>query len=105
VLNIFVTCRSVRRRASNEGGDPDSVKMYKEMSPFEITKTSVLIVENLTVILEVRESVHHSKIYEEKSNKMQQYIKIFIIPYLYKAKHFSSDTPPPLFTQDSATDR
>jgi hypothetical protein len=25
---------------------------------------------------------------------MQQYIKIFIIPYLYEAQHVSGDTPP-----------
>jgi hypothetical protein len=40
--------------------------------------------------------VHHSKIHKEKSNKMQQCIKIFIIPYLqvYEAQHVSGDTPP-----------
>jgi hypothetical protein len=38
--------------------------------------------------------VHHSKIHKEKSNKMQQCIKICIIPYLYKAQHVSGDTPP-----------
>jgi len=38
--------------------------------------------------------VHHSKIRKEKSNKMQQSKKIFIIPYLYKAQHVSGDTPP-----------
>jgi len=42
----------------------------------------------------VRGSVHHSKIHKEKCNKMQQCIKIFIIPYLYKAQHVSGDTPP-----------
>jgi hypothetical protein len=30
----------------------------------------------------------------EKSNKMQQCIKIFIIPYLYKAQHVLGDTLP-----------
>jgi hypothetical protein len=38
--------------------------------------------------------VHHSTIRKEKSNKMQQCIKIFIIPYLYEAQHVSGDTPP-----------
>jgi hypothetical protein len=33
------------------------------------------------------------KIPKEKSNKMKEYIKIFIIPYLYEA-HVSGDTPP-----------
>jgi len=44
--------------------------------------------------LDVRGSVHHSTIRKEKSNKMQQCIKIFIIPYLYEAQHVSGDTPP-----------
>jgi hypothetical protein len=43
--------------------------------------------------LDVRGSVHHSTIHKEKSNKMQQCIKIFIIPYLYEAQHASGDTP------------
>jgi len=30
--------------------------------------------------------------YTEKSNKMQQCIKLFIIPYLYEAQHVSGDT-------------
>jgi hypothetical protein len=33
-------------------------------------------------------------IHKEKSNKMQKYVKIFIIPYLYEAQHVSGDTPP-----------
>jgi len=33
-------------------------------------------------------------IHKEKSNKMQQCVKIFIIPYLYEAQHVSGDTPP-----------
>ena len=41
-----------------------------------------------------RGSVHHSTIRKEKSNKMQYFIKIFIIPYLYEAQHVSGDTPP-----------
>jgi hypothetical protein len=61
---------------------------------FEMTKTSVLIVENLTGVLDVRGSVHHSTVHREKSNKMQQSTKIFIIPYLYEAQHVSGDTPP-----------
>jgi len=40
----------------------------------------------------------HSKeektLHKEKSNKMQQCIKIFIIPYLYEARHVSGDTQP-----------
>jgi hypothetical protein len=43
---------------------------------------------------DVRGSVHHSIIRKEKSNKMQQCIKIFIIPYLYEAQHVSGGTPP-----------
>jgi hypothetical protein len=43
---------------------------------------------------DVRGSVHHSTVHKEKSNKMQQRIKIFIIPYLYEAQHVSGDTPP-----------
>ena len=31
---------------------------------------------------------------KEKSNKMQQCIRSFIIPYLYEAQHVSGDTPP-----------
>jgi hypothetical protein len=38
--------------------------------------------------------VHHGTIRKEKSNKMQQCINIFIIPYLYEAQHVSGDTPP-----------
>jgi hypothetical protein len=38
--------------------------------------------------------VHHGTIHKEKSNKMQQCIKIFIIPYLCEAQHVSGDTPP-----------
>jgi hypothetical protein len=32
------------------------------------------------------------EIHKEKSNKIQQCIKIFIIPYLYEAQHVSGDT-------------
>ena len=38
--------------------------------------------------------INLSSIHKEKSNKMQQCIKIFIIPYLYEAQHVSGDTPP-----------
>jgi len=38
--------------------------------------------------------MHHSTIRKEKSNKMQQSIKIFIIPYLNETQHVSGDTPP-----------
>jgi hypothetical protein len=34
------------------------------------------------------------KVRKDKSNKMQQCIKIFIIPYLYETQHVSGDTPP-----------
>jgi hypothetical protein len=44
-------------------------------------------------ILVFRESVDHSKIRKEISNKMQQCIKLFIIPYLYKAQHVSGFKP------------
>jgi len=44
--------------------------------------------------LDVRGSMHHSTIHKDKSNKMQQCIKIFIIQYLYEAQHVSGDTPP-----------
>ena len=43
---------------------------------------------------DVRGSVHQNTNHKEKSNKMQQCIKIFIIPYLYEAQHVSDDTPP-----------
>jgi hypothetical protein len=33
-------------------------------------------------------------IHKEKSNKMQQCIKILLYPYLYEARHVSGDTPP-----------
>jgi len=33
-------------------------------------------------------------IHKEKSDKMQQCIKIFIIRYLHEAQHVSGDTPP-----------
>jgi hypothetical protein len=38
--------------------------------------------------------MHHSTIHKEKSNKLQQYIKIFIIPYLFEAQHVLGDTLP-----------
>jgi hypothetical protein len=34
------------------------------------------------------------KFIKKKSKKIQQSIKIFIIPYLYEAQHVSGDTPP-----------
>jgi len=43
---------------------------------------------------DVRESVHRSTIHKEKSNKMQQHTKFFIIPYLYEAQQVSGDKPP-----------
>ena len=55
-----------------------------------------LFVQLLDIIhrLVIHGSVHHSTIRKEKSNKMQQCIKIFIVPYLYEAHHVSDDTPP-----------
>jgi len=44
--------------------------------------------------VDVRESVHHTTIHKEKSNKIQQCIKLFIIPYLYEAHYVSGNTPP-----------
>jgi hypothetical protein len=38
--------------------------------------------------------VHHKVIRKEKSSKMQQSNKIFIIPHLYEAQNVSGDTPP-----------
>jgi hypothetical protein len=37
---------------------------------------------------------------KEKSNKMQQCIKIFIVPYLYEAQHVLGDTPPIIRSQN-----
>jgi len=37
--------------------------------------------------LDVRGSVHRSTIHKEKSNKMQQCINIYSIPYLYEHTH------------------
>ena len=42
----------------------------------------------------VRGSAHHGTIHKEKSNKMQQCVNFFIIPYLYEAQHVSGETPP-----------
>ena len=44
--------------------------------------------------LDVRGSVHHSTILTEKSNKMQQCIKILLFLILNEAQHVSGDTPP-----------
>jgi hypothetical protein len=44
--------------------------------------------------IDVRGSVHHSTTHKEKSNKMQQCTKIFIIQYLYEAQHVSDNTSP-----------
>ena len=44
--------------------------------------------------VDVRGSVHHSTIPTEKSNKMQQRIKILLFLILNKAQHVSGDTPP-----------
>jgi hypothetical protein len=45
-------------------------------------------------LVDFRGSVLHSAVHKEKSNKMQHFIKRFIIPYLYEAQHVSGDTPP-----------
>ena len=68
--------------------------------------------ESLSLSLDVRGSVHHSTIHKEKSNKMQQGIKIYYSIYIYiyiyiymcvcvcvcvcvcEAQHVSGDTPP-----------
>ena len=42
----------------------------------------------------LRGSVHRTTIRKEKSNNVQQCIKIFIIPYLYEAQRVSGETPP-----------
>jgi len=47
-----------------------------------------------TSLRDVRGSVHHSKIHEEKSNKDATMYQNFIIPYLYEAQHVAGDTPP-----------
>jgi hypothetical protein len=58
------------------------------------TKAEVLYYFKKKVQFHVRGSVHDSTIHKEKSNKMQQCVKIFIIPYLYEAQHVLGDTPP-----------
>ena len=45
-------------------------------------------------LLDVRGSVRHSTIHKEKSNKMQQCIKILLFHIYMKLKHVSGDTPP-----------
>jgi hypothetical protein len=50
--------------------------------------------ENSLLSPDVRESVHRNTIQKRKSNKMQQFITIFIIPCLYEVRHVSEDTPP-----------
>jgi len=44
--------------------------------------------------LDVHGSVHHSTIHTEKSNKMQQCIKILLFLILNEAQHVLCDTPP-----------
>jgi hypothetical protein len=65
-------------------------KRVPSRSQLEKTRSS----ETTANKLDVRGSVHHSTIHKKKSNKMQQCIKILIIPYLYEAQHVSGDTPP-----------
>jgi hypothetical protein len=43
---------------------------------------------------EVCGSVRRSTVHREKSNKIQQFINIFIISFLYEAQHVLSDTSP-----------
>jgi len=59
----------------------------------------------VTLHLVVCGSVHHSTIRKEKSNKMQQCIKIFIIPCLYEAQHVLSvpDNVHQLHVQQAST--
>ena len=42
---------------------------------------------------------YQNSVHKEKSNKMQQCIRNFIIPYLYEAQHVSGDTPPIIRSQ------
>jgi len=56
-----------------------------------ITKTCHLMLfsEAITVVsLDVRGSVHHSKIHKEKSNKIQQCIKILLFHIYMKLSMF-----------------
>jgi hypothetical protein len=43
--------------------------------------------------LDVRGSVHRTTIHKEKSNRMQQCIKILLFQ-IYEAQHVPGDTPP-----------
>jgi len=56
---------------------------------FSTTKLAPGLKHGQVALLQVTNSIH-----KEKSIKMQQYIKNFIIPYLYEAQHVSGDTPP-----------
>jgi len=53
-----------------------------------------LQIMRLKKVFNVRGSVHHRAIHKEKSNKMQQYIKILLFHIFYEAQHVLSDTPP-----------
>jgi len=50
-----------------------------------------LLLHLMGVSVDVCGSVHHSTIRKEKSDKMQQCIKIFIVSYLYEAQHVLGD--------------
>jgi len=50
----------------------------------------LILIKNLSSL----EKSNFNWLRKEKFNKIQQCIKIFIIPYLYKAQHVSDDTPP-----------
>jgi hypothetical protein len=52
------------------------------------------LVKNGVFELDFRGSMAHSIMHKGKSNKMQQCIKIFIIPYLYEAQYVSGTHRP-----------
>jgi len=63
---------------------------YKKL----ISCTEVTEFKNLVFKLDVRGSVHHSTTDEEKSNKMQQSIKILLFPIYMKLNMFRATHRP-----------
>jgi len=61
---------------------------------FLLQKKSFFLQASVIVHIQHANANNYTCIHKEKSNKMQNCIKIFIIPYLYKAQHVSGDTPP-----------
>jgi hypothetical protein len=55
---------------------------------------SLSVVTYYLLNFDVRGYVHYSTILTEKSNKMQQFIKILLFLILNEAQHVSGDTPP-----------